>query len=61
MYAHYTATKTRKTVIITRDPSLRGMYDTRDTGGNFVATHEVTGKVDARRVADRYSAVCWNF
>jgi hypothetical protein len=61
MYAHYFTTKSRKTVTITRSPSLRGMYDTRDTGGNFVAMHDVAGKVDARKVADSYHAVCWNF
>lgn len=61
MYAHYTATKNRKTVTITRSPSLRGIYDGCDTGGNFVTTIEVAGKGDARRVADGYSAVCWNF
>ena len=62
MYAHFfKARGNRYEIIITREPSLRGMYDTQDTGGNFVARTEVTGKKHARTVADDYSAVCWNF
>jgi hypothetical protein len=61
MYAHYFTTKPRKTVLITRSPSLAGMCDARDTGGNFVANIAVASKAEARKIADGYNAVCWNF
>lgn len=61
MYAHFFKTKTGFEVIVTRSPNLRGMYDERDTGGNFAGKFAVSGKREARKIADEHHAVCWNF
>ncbi len=54
MTAHYFASRTKKTVIINRGPSLRGH-------ANVVAEIAVSGKVEARKIAAQYGATCWNF
>jgi hypothetical protein len=73
MYAHYFASKNRKTITITRSPSLRGLickcstYQLEqvgcdcDVGHHVINTFDVSGKAEARKIADRHSAVCWNF
>lgn len=49
--AHYTATKTRKVVIIV------------DAGQPYSTgvEHVVEGKAEARVIARKYQAKCWNF
>lgn len=59
MYAHLTLSRNVKVVLITREPSLRGIYMDGDT--NLVAEVPVAGKVEARKVAAGYEARCWNF
>ena len=51
LYAHYTATKVKKTLMIT--PT------TRPT--DAVMLIDVTGKVNARKVAAMHDAKPWNF
>ncbi len=51
MYAHYYASRTRKTVLITNSPALNAP----------LAEIEVARKAGARRVAAKYNAKPWNF
>ena len=52
MYAHYFATKTIKFVLITH---------TVHPYSNGAVRVEVKGKAEAREVAKRNNAQCWNF
>jgi hypothetical protein len=62
MYAHFFKHRgSGFDLFITRSPDLRGIYDEKDTGGNFVAKLWVPGKREARAYAKEYNAVCWNF
>jgi len=53
MTAHYFASKTRKFVIISSSYLMRP----QDRIGEF----EVTGKLEARKIAKRFNARPWNF
>ena len=53
MTAHYFFSRNRKIVIIARGPSI--------VGDNRVAEIEVSGKIEARKIAAQYNAQCWNF
>lgn len=51
LFAHYTASRSRKELYLTETPSLL----------NLVEVVVVAGKAEARRIADERHAVCWNF
>jgi hypothetical protein len=63
MFAHYTATKVRKTVTITCVPTLSHslIWHQGVECQNRVAEIVVSGKVEARKVAAEHGARCWNF
>lgn len=53
MTAHYFATRTRKELVISRDATTR-LEST-------VARFEVSGKIEARKLAAQHNAQPWNF
>lgn len=51
LYAHYTATKTAKTLYISKDVA----------GREVVSKHAVSGKREANQLAAKLNAKPWNF
>lgn len=54
MYAHYFASRNDKQVVISTTPDLSGNLST-------VSITRVSGKRQAREIARKNNAQCWNF